>query len=187
MPQRFALFPPHSPAHLAPPLIRCPLSMFITWAFILALAAITIMVHLEGLWVLRNLPSAFDDLPRLGVLAVVMTCLMLHVIEISFYATGFMLADKVFAVGQFNDERNLDAMAYFYYSAITYTAVGNGDILPTGDIRLLAVAESLNGLLLIGWSGAFTFIAMEKLWSERATERREVRRAARRNKSRAHG
>ena len=154
--------------------------MLITWLFIFGLAALTIMIHLEGLWVLRNLPGTFDDLPRLGVLAVVMTCLLLHVAEISFYATGFMLADKVFHVGQFNDESNLDMMAYFYYSAITYTAVGYGDILPTGNIRLLAVAESLNGLLLIGWSGAFTFIAMEKLWSDRATEKREARRMARR-------
>ncbi len=158
--------------------------MLVTWTFILALAALTIMIHLEGLWVLRNLPKFFEDLPRFGVLAVVLTCLMLHVMEIGFYSGGFMLADKVFGVGQFNDEKHLDVMAYFYYSAITYTAVGYGDILPTGDIRLLAVAESLNGLLLIGWSGAFSFIAMEKLWSERATRRREARRVARRLKQR---
>ena len=96
-----------------------------------------------------------------------------------------MLDDKVFHAGQFNDESKLDVLAYFYYSAITYTAVGYGDILPTGAIRLLAVAESLNGLLLIGWSGAFTFIAMEKLWSDRAMEKREAREAAR--KARRNG
>lgn len=153
--------------------------MLITWLFILILAAATILIHLEGLWLLRGLPPYFDDSPRLGVLSVVLMCLVLHVMEISLYCGGFMLADKVFAVGQFNDERNLDLMAYFYYSAITYTAVGYGDILPSGDIRLLAVAELLNGLLLIGWSGAYTFIAMQRLWSERATEKREARHANR--------
>lgn len=153
--------------------------MFITWAFILILAAATIMIHLEGLWVIRALPRFFDDLPRLGVLAVVMTCMLLHVVEISLYCGGFVIADRFFGVGQFNDERHLDLLAYFYYSAITYTAVGYGDILPTGDIRLLAVAESLNGLLLIGWSGAFTFIAMQRLWSDRVVEQRVARKAAR--------
>ena len=153
--------------------------MFVTLVFIIFLTALTITIHLEGLWLVQVMPRTFEDSPRLGVMAVVMTCLALHVIEIGFYAGGFMLGDKYFGVGQFNDETNLDAMAYFYYAAITFTAVGYGDILPTGDIRLLAVAESLNGLLMIGWSGAYTFIAMQKLWSDRANEKRLTRRAER--------
>ncbi len=154
--------------------------MLVTWFFIFALAAMTIMLHLEGLWLFRRYPRRLEDYPRLGVLAVVMSCLLLHVVEIGLYSGGFFIADRVFGVGQFNDESHLDLMAYFYYSAITFTAVGYGDILPSGDIRLLAVAESLNGLLLIGWSGAFTFIAMQKLWSTRAIVRREARQEFRR-------
>lgn len=154
--------------------------MIVTALFILVLTTMTILIHLEGLWVLRRLPTFFENHPRMGVLAVVMICLMLHVIEIGLYAGGFSVTDKFFAVGQFNDEKNLDAMAYFYYAAITFTAVGYGDILPTGDIRLLAVAELLNGLLLIGWSGAYTFIAMQKLWSERAEAARRKKRSGRR-------
>lgn len=156
--------------------------MLVTTVFIFILTVLTITIHLEGLWVLRTLPKFFEDHPRMGVLAVVLTCLTLHVIEIALYAGGFGIADKFFGVGHFNDEKNLDALAYFYYAAITFTAVGYGDILPTGDIRLLAVAESLNGLLMIGWSGAYTFIAMQKLWSDRAEERRQVRRDARQRK-----
>jgi hypothetical protein len=156
--------------------------MLVTWFLIVSLAASTIMIHLEGLWVLRRISRRFLDFPRLGVLAVVMMCLVFHIIEISLYSGGFMLADKVFKVGQFNDEKNLDTMAYFYYSAITFTAVGYGDILPSGDVRLLAVAESLNGLMLIGWSGAFTFIAMQRLWSERVQEEREARAAQRKSR-----
>jgi hypothetical protein len=32
-------------------------------------------------------------------------------------------------------------------------------------LRLLAGAEALNGLVLIGWSASFTYIAMERFWS----------------------
>jgi len=51
-----------------------------------------------------------------------------------------------------------------YFSAETYTSLGFGDITPVGPIRLLAGIEALNGLLLIGWSASFTYIAMERFW-----------------------
>lgn len=153
--------------------------MLITILFIRILTPVTFLINLEGLWLIKRLPSIFQDLPRFGVLAVVVFCLCLHIIEISLYAGGFSIADKLFGVGQFNNERSIDALAYFYYAAITFTAVGYGDILPSGDIRILAVAESLNGLLLISWSGAFTFTAMQKLWSDRAQAKREARQRAR--------
>ena len=159
--------------------------MLITAIFIMLLTPMTFLIHLEGLWLIRRLPSFFQDLPRFGVLSVVIFCLFLHIVEISLYAGGFSIADRVFGVGQFNDERSIDALAYFYYAAITFTAVGYGDILPSGDIRILAIAESLNGLLLIGWSGAFTFIAMQKLWSDRAQAKREARQQSRKKASAA--
>jgi hypothetical protein len=48
---------------------------------------------------------------------------------------------------------------------VGYTSLGFGDFTPVGPIRLLAGAEALNGLLLIGWSASFTYISMEKFWS----------------------
>ena len=38
----------------------------------------------------------------------------------------------------------------------SFTSLGFGDIVPTGAVRLLAGAECLNGLLLIGWSASYT-------------------------------
>jgi hypothetical protein len=35
--------------------------------------------------------------------------------------------------------------------------VGYGDIVPLGALRLVACVESLNGLLLLAWSGAFLY------------------------------
>src|SRR5689334_20834621 len=37
-----------------------------------------------------------------------------------------------------------------YFSAVTATSVGYGDIVPTGAARLLAIAESIAGLILFG-------------------------------------
>jgi hypothetical protein len=48
---------------------------------------------------------------------------------------------------------------------LTVNGSGHGDIYPIGDIRLLASIEALNGLLLVAWSGSFTYLAMQRLWS----------------------
>jgi hypothetical protein len=52
------------------------------------------------------------------------------------------------------------------FLAETYTSLGYGDVVPRGDVRLLAGIEALNGLLLIGWSVSYTFIAMERFWKD---------------------
>ena len=46
----------------------------------------------------------------------------------------------------------------------TYTSLGLGDIVPTGDVRMMTGAEALNGLVLIGWSVTYSFLAMEDFW-----------------------
>ena len=51
-----------------------------------------------------------------------------------------------------------------YFSGITFTTLGYGDIVPSGTLRMMAGAEALNGLLLIGWSASYAHIAMERFW-----------------------
>ena len=41
-------------------------------------------------------------------------------------------------------------LAAIYFSAVTATSVGYGDIVPTGGARLLAIGESVAGLILFG-------------------------------------
>lgn len=40
-------------------------------------------------------------------------------------------------------------------------SLGAGDVIPVGEIRLIASAASLNGILLLAWSGAFLFAVTE--------------------------
>jgi hypothetical protein len=50
-------------------------------------------------------------------------------------------------------------------SAETYSSLGFGDVIPFGAIRLVAGVEALNGLLLIGWTASYVYIAMERFWN----------------------
>lgn len=43
-------------------------------------------------------------------------------------------------------------------------SLGLGDMFPSGHLRLISAIEALNGLILIGWSTSFTFLAMRRYW-----------------------
>ena len=51
----------------------------------------------------------------------------------------------------------------FYFSAENYTSLGYGDIILSGQWRLLGPLEAINGLLLFGLSTALMFAVMQHL------------------------
>lgn len=53
-----------------------------------------------------------------------------------------------------------------YFSAVTFTTVGYGDMIPTGPVRFMAGTEALVGLMLITWSASFTYLEMERFWRQ---------------------
>jgi hypothetical protein len=40
--------------------------------------------------------------------------------------------------------------------------------VPGGPLRLMTAVEALHGLLMIGWTASFAYVAMERFWEERA-------------------
>ena len=80
-----------------------------------------------------------------------------HLVEIAVWAlfyTGF----RVFP----------SAESSFYFSAVTYTTVGYGDLVPPQQWRLLAGVEGLTGILMCGWSTGFFFAVVSRLhWGDR--------------------
>jgi hypothetical protein len=55
----------------------------------------------------------------------------------------------------------------FYFSATSYTTVGYGDIILPHAWRLAGSLESLTGVLLLGWSAAFFFTVVHRLFEVR--------------------
>lgn len=56
--------------------------------------------------------------------------------------------------------------ASLYFSTSTFTTVGFGDLVLGQDWRLLSSVESLNGMLLFGWSTAFIFEVVSKIYTK---------------------
>jgi voltage-gated potassium channel Kch len=108
----------------------------------------------------EELRGLSTGLPRLRtasrgkLLVVIFATFLAHFAEIALYALAIHLLDA----------KHFSLNTALYFSAETYTSLGYGDVVPIGDLRLLAGIEALNGLLLIGWSASYTFIAMERFW-----------------------
>ncbi len=54
-----------------------------------------------------------------------------------------------------------------YFSMITFTTLGYGDITLGTDHRILSGIEAINGILLIGWSTALMFSAIQEITKRR--------------------
>lgn len=87
-----------------------------------------------------------------------------HLLEILLYALGFYVAGNLLGLGYIEGEQASGVLGHFYASAVFYTSLGFGDVLPYGPMRFLASIEALNGLLLIAWSASFLFATMNRHW-----------------------
>ena len=125
----------------------------------------TIWIHAEGLSVIRLKIDRRPVDERLRLAIVVSMAILLHMLEIGLYASVTWFLNVVVDVGDIVGAREFSAMDYFYYSAETFTALGSGDLSATGGLRLIASLEPLNGLVLIAWTGAFTYWAMKRYWN----------------------
>ena len=85
-------------------------------------------------------------------------------VEIVLYAVGYLGLEKVALVGELGGTLGPTLMGYLYYSIVSFTSLGLGDIVPAGHLRVVSGIEALNGLVLIGWSTSFTFLAMRRYW-----------------------
>lgn len=130
----------------------------------LALVAISVVIHYEALVQLERLGRQLRR-HRWTILITVHGLLLAHVIEIWIFAAGYYLAEHALGLGQILTVQH-DWFDYVYYSAMVYTTVGFGDIVPTGALRMITSTEGLTGLSLITWSASFTFLQMQKIWHQ---------------------
>ena len=61
-----------------------------------------------------------------------------------------------------------DFEAAIYFSFVTFTTLGYGDLTLSDGWRLLSGIEALNGILLDGWSTAVLFAVVQRIWQSSA-------------------
>ena len=95
----------------------------------------------------------------IAILTVVMGTFALLSVEVWLWGLAYYLLDVV---------RDFETALYF--STVTFSTIGYGDVVPAHGWRLLCALEGMNGFLLIGWSTAYLISAGIRVGPFRAGE-----------------
>ena len=129
-----------------------------------SLAVATFLFHYAVLRWLSGGMAHIAMTAGVRILVIVLVALVAHLVEVALYAGAFALASGALGLGDFGGRTIAGPLDYFYFSIVSYTSLGLGDVFPSGHLRFITGVEALNGLLLITWSGSFIYIAMGHLW-----------------------
>ena len=83
----------------------------------------------------------------------ILAVFLAHIIEIWLWALVYHVIEEV---------PNFETALYF--STSCFTTVGFGDITLSPEWRLLSSFESVNGMILFGWSTAFIFAVVKRTY-----------------------
>lgn len=128
-----------------------------------------VLLHYEGLTYLSRGLRRLPGRPRPRILVLILSLLVLHTIEIWLFGIAYYACVE-WGLGQIlplHPEVAATAlMDFVYFSAVVYTTVGFGEIVPQGAVRALVGAEGITGLTLITWSASYTYLEMQQFWRE---------------------
>ena len=138
----------------------------------LVLMAACVAIHAAGVsWALRELRRSPRPTPRFWAgtrlfVLVAAWMVMLHLTEVAVWAGFYLWKDAM-----------PDLPSALYFSAVTYTTTGYGDLVLAEEWRLLGAVEALTGILMCGWSTGFFFAIVNRLYEAPAEASRSEQRA----------
>jgi ion channel len=139
------------------------------------LVMVTVTIHAVGFHALLRAMVRSHALATSGFwpvtrLVIVLTCwlILVHLVEISAWGLFYLWQGYV-----------PDAESALYFSGVTYTTVGYGDLVLPKPWRMLAPLEALTGILMCGLSTGLFFAVVSRWisnWMQRQTalERRSA-------------
>jgi hypothetical protein len=125
------------------------------------LMSLCVVIHAAGVtqalrWVRRH-PISLRFWSGTGFFVVVAAWMVfLHLTEITVWALYYFLRGAID-----------DLQSSFYFSAVTYTTTGYGDIVLPQASRLVGGVEALTGILMCGWSTGFFFAVVSRMEERR--------------------
>ncbi len=129
--------------------------------------SLTVLIHTFGLIEITRAMAFMTNKFRMhghrsrvvAMLSVVFGLFALLTVEVWFWAIVYRL------IGAFPDFEHA-----LYFSTVSFSTVGFGDIIPVYKWRLLGALEAINGFLMIGWSTAYLIAASTRVGPFRSGE-----------------
>lgn len=129
-----------------------------------AIIVTCVMLHYEVLLRANGLLARLPMRRRPRIFVLILMILLSHVAQIWLFAGGYYYLVGVAEVGTLVGLEVVRLADCVYFSAVTFTTLGFGDITPAGPIRFMVGMEALSGLVLITWSASFAFLEMQRFW-----------------------
>ncbi len=142
----------------------------------ICLVALSVILHFEGMDYLSRSMGGWRVPTRARMVLLIFCLIGLHSIEVWLFGAGIFGLVQIPGLQSLHFPQPVKLLDTVYLSAITYTTVGYGDIVPHGPLRLVMASEALTGLVMITWSASFTYLEMERYW--RPHRRRAVKRGS---------
>lgn len=128
------------------------------------IATLCVTLHYEALNACNRNLARISQHRRRRVVVLIFVVLLVHIAEIWLFGVGYSLLLRHPDVGTLEGLASRGLPEYVYFSAMTYTTVGAGDVFAIGAIRFLAGMEALTGFVMITWSASYTFLEMQRDW-----------------------
>ena len=129
------------------------------------LVGITFVIHAVGsTWWIGFLISRYTDhdgrwrrgSTTLCLISTGVFLLALHIIEVIAWAVTYRNLPGLDELKTFEEAT--------YFSLVTFTTLGYGEITLGPQWRLLSGIEAMNGILIAGWSTALLFVVVQRSW-----------------------
>ena len=123
------------------------------------LMALCVVIHAVGLTLalraLRRRPAVTGPRASIWLLTTLSASIMLlHMIEIAVWGVFYVWRQAL-----------PDLQSSLYFSAVTYTTTGYGDVVLPRGWQLLGAVEALTGILMTGLSTGFFFAIVSRMFT----------------------
>lgn len=140
--------------------------MFVCAVTGMAATLLGILSHYE---VLRRISDGLDRSafrPRGKMVLVVFGAFLSHILHIVIFASFLVALSSGYE--RYYPGRTLPSnwAEATYVSIESYASLGGNEAFPFGPLRLFCGIEALAGLVFVGWTSAFTYLVMTRLWNE---------------------
>jgi hypothetical protein len=101
----------------------------------------------------ENRPGAMAHKPATTIVLWVLFLLIPIILDVTLWATFYYVSG---ALPSFEEA--------LYFSTVTFTTVGYGDIVLNREWRQLATFEAINGWIIFGWATALIMAVIQRLY-----------------------
>lgn len=133
----------------------------------LSIIVLTIFIHgLGSTWGLnyifkkhdfKNKIFGFTDSMKILSLSAIFL-MILHYIDIAIWAAVYLIIPQLKQLANWEEA--------MYFSMVTYTTLGYGDITLSPVWRIMSGFEAMNGILMFGWSTAMFFSVVQRMMGQ---------------------